>query len=287
MNIRYLWILAIVLLCSNSVAFAQTLQVIYKVNYKGSKLSDSISTEQMILGIDPVRQRSYYFSFNKKLNDSIATEINKLGNVPQAQSLHSAITFPAFNHIIEKDFQKSEFTIAEEIMTDIYQTTFDFPNSWQLVRESKKFQNYECQKAKIKFAGREWIAWYTPEIAFPDGPYKFHGLPGLILQIYDTAGDFEFAAVDIRNIPLNTNDYKAIKIQKKQFKILKEKIKADPALSLRKGAVGGKNAFTAAVSFGGMSSRKPEDTYARINEEYWQWMKKYDNPIEVGDIWLK
>lgn len=44
---------------------------------------------------------------------------------------------------------------------------------------------YVCKKAITKFGGREYIAWYTPDIPLPYGPYKFAGLPGLILKIED------------------------------------------------------------------------------------------------------
>lgn len=46
-----------------------------------------------------------------------------------------------------------------------------------------KIGEFNTQKAETNFAGRKWIAWFTSDIPFQDGPYKFHGLPGLIVKI--------------------------------------------------------------------------------------------------------
>ena len=57
--------------------------------------------------------------------------------------------------------------------------------NWNITSEKKKIEAYNCLKATTIFRGREYIAWFTPEIPLSDGPYKFWGLPGLILEIQD------------------------------------------------------------------------------------------------------
>lgn len=57
---------------------------------------------------------------------------------------------------------------------------------WQLVSGSREILGYECKKAQVFFHGRDYEAWYAPAIPVPNGPYKFHGLPGLILSIRTT-----------------------------------------------------------------------------------------------------
>lgn len=54
---------------------------------------------------------------------------------------------------------------------------------------------YECRKATTEFAGRQYTAWFTPEIPLPFGPYKFGSLPGLILKIEDGERQFVWEAV--------------------------------------------------------------------------------------------
>jgi hypothetical protein len=47
-------------------------------------------------------------------------------------------------------------------------------------------------KATTSFAGRNYEAWFTPEIPISDGPYKFYGLPGLIFKICDKKNQHVF-----------------------------------------------------------------------------------------------
>ncbi|WP_310557214.1 GLPGLI family protein [Flavobacterium sp.] len=64
--------------------------------------------------------------------------------------------------------------------------------NWKLFNETKKIGIFECKKAIAFFRGREYTAWYTNEIPVPFGPWKLQGLPGLILEAYDTDEKFYF-----------------------------------------------------------------------------------------------
>lgn len=68
-------------------------------------------------------------------------------------------------------------------------------NNWKLVNESKTINTFNCQKAEVYYKGRNWVAWYTNEVPLPYGPYKFSGLPGLIIKITDQKGDYDFELI--------------------------------------------------------------------------------------------
>ena len=70
---------------------------------------------------------------------------------------------------------------------------------WQILSESKDILGYKCQKAQGEFRGRKYIAWFAPSIPISDGPWKFCGLPGLILAVEDTDKYFVFTCIDIKN----------------------------------------------------------------------------------------
>ncbi len=66
--------------------------------------------------------------------------------------------------------------------------------NWELINETKKINNLPCYKAVSSFRGRNYIAWYCPEIPVNLGPWKFSGLPGIILDIYDDTNTFRWTA---------------------------------------------------------------------------------------------
>lgn len=56
---------------------------------------------------------------------------------------------------------------------------------WNITKETKKLEDILVRKATTHFRGRNYIAWFAPEIPVPLGPWKLNGLPGLILEAYD------------------------------------------------------------------------------------------------------
>lgn len=67
---------------------------------------------------------------------------------------------------------------------------------WSFCDEATdSIMGYDCRKATAEFAGRNYTAWFTPEIPLPFGPYKFCGLPGLILKIEDAEQQFAWEAI--------------------------------------------------------------------------------------------
>ena|SRR5690554_306714 len=70
-------------------------------------------------------------------------------------------------------------------------------SKWIFTKEGKKISDYNCIKATTIFRGRKYTAWFTPEIPVNVGPWKFSGLPGLILQIYDEEMNFSWTVTKI------------------------------------------------------------------------------------------
>ena len=65
---------------------------------------------------------------------------------------------------------------------------------WSLQSETKKINNINCKKATTSFRGRNYTAWYTEDIPIIGGPWKFNGLPGLILAVSSEDGALSIEA---------------------------------------------------------------------------------------------
>ena len=72
--------------------------------------------------------------------------------------------------------------------------------NWTITEEKQKILSYNCMKATTSFRGRNYVAWFTSEIPIPNGPWKFGGLPGLILKLSDEEGHFVFECSGIENL---------------------------------------------------------------------------------------
>lgn len=68
------------------------------------------------------------------------------------------------------------------------------PLKWVLYGDTKTISGVKCQMAAINMFGRRWIAYFSKEHSQNIGPYKFYGLPGLIMELYDTKKDYYFVA---------------------------------------------------------------------------------------------
>ena len=77
------------------------------------------------------------------------------------------------------------------------------PQEWTMINESKIISGYACKKAICHFRGRDYVAWYSTDINCSEGPWKFHGLPGLILEVYDMEQHYRFTLIDVNTHPQN------------------------------------------------------------------------------------
>lgn len=68
---------------------------------------------------------------------------------------------------------------------------------WQLQDGDSIVCSYPCHKATATFRGRTWTVWYTLGLPYSDGPWKFCGLPGLVLYAYDSEDKFRFNCIGI------------------------------------------------------------------------------------------
>lgn len=132
----------------------------------------------------------------------------------QGQFLVGLINVNVNTYYIIKDQQGSVTTI-DNILGMSLRTNSEFVEikedknvfDWSIAPDIRKVSGFECQKAETYYGGRKWVAWFATEIPISDGPYKFCGLPGLIIEIYDDQAFYNFKLDRIESfestVPLN------------------------------------------------------------------------------------
>lgn len=75
---------------------------------------------------------------------------------------------------------------------------------WTITNETKEVESRKLVKATCTFRGRNWTAWFAPDISVYAGPWKLQGLPGLIIEAKDDTNRYEFALSDFREVKEET-----------------------------------------------------------------------------------
>ena len=88
-------------------------------------------------------------------------------------------------------FNQGESFIYEEEMPQM---------KWEIKCDTSTILSYQCQKATTVFRGRTYEAWFTSGIPTNNGPWKFGGLPGLILKVTDTKREVFFECIGVEKL---------------------------------------------------------------------------------------
>lgn len=272
---KKLGILAVVLFVQ--VTFAQTNRFVYQVTMKpdASNKAD-VKTENAYLDISA--EKSMFYSENRIKRDSVMRANFQSGgargfNRDQMESLRSNI-----NYSIEKDKKSQKTLYKDRLGRDQYSYEEDRPLDWKILPETTKIGEYKVQKAETDFGGRKWTAWFTTDLPYQDGPYKFSGLPGLVVKAEDADGDYSFDLMKnykIADFPEMTTLGNIIKVKRTDYIKQQEKFKTDP-MSFMNQSGGG-------IRMGnrGGGNQNPADMRKRMEERVKEEVKKNSNPIEL------
>lgn len=164
-----------------SKAISQEYMALYEVHFKTSKsnpnsykkgncrlyLSDtaSVFVDETTFLREQLRLSKEKLTPQEKLSKSIALKTTLFKFAIQKNSLTSTYSQNFNGELI--GYEEPRMTAAQ----------------WQIHREAQNILGYSSQKATTRFGGRNWVAWFTVDIPFSDGPYKFAGLPGLITRL--------------------------------------------------------------------------------------------------------
>ena len=119
-----------------------------------------------------------------------------------------------------------------------YEGYYDEPyadQKWTLTQDTATICGYSCQKATCRYHGRDFEAWFTTEVPVRYGPWKFGGLPGLIVKVYDTDHLYTFECTNVERVnrPMLRSKYEHRKPIKRETVLkFERKINENPSKTL-------------------------------------------------------
>lgn len=161
----------------------------YELTYKPNKASDL--KEKITTILDVAKEKSIYRDYTVMSQDSILqSEVEKMKKSGVYVQMEKMIKMPKFSYRIYKFYPDNTIGYVDGIEKNLYgyKEKIDLP--WQIENDKSVIEGYNCQKASVKFGGRVWSAWFTQDLPFQEGPYKFYGLPGMIVKIEDSEQDY-------------------------------------------------------------------------------------------------
>lgn len=241
--------LVFILVCTLCSAQVQRFTYEYKFIPDSTNRSEVIK-EVMLLDID--KNGSTYYSWDKFQQDSIRTaEFEKqIKSGSTNLNIKQTTNRGVVGYKVTKQYPDFKTHLLTSLIQDSYKILEEQKPEWKIYPDKQKVGNYDGQKATTSFGGREWTAWFSTDLPFQDGPYKFYGLPGLIVKITDKSGDFDMTLMGNKTINKtntdsekgseNNGNFKAFGLQEKEIEVSEKQYKkvwkdylSDPTKNMR------------------------------------------------------
>lgn len=196
-----------------------------RVKYKYTSILDSTkrySVSDEVMNLDIYEKKSIFYSNKFFIQDSI----------DKTHHQNSFTESPSVMYHVIKERPKMDVHYITSGLTSDLNVIENRKLEWKIVEEYEYILGYKSQMAETEFAGRKWIAYFTPDISINDGPYKFKGLPGLILKVADIGNNHRMEAISIEKIlaghryDLDYNKY--LEISQDKFKKLMIESRENP-----------------------------------------------------------
>lgn len=169
-----------------------------------TNFKDKPRTENMLLVVG--KNASVYTSFDQ-INRDIAMKKQleeQLKEQAGSNNMKINLMSTGFKPVTRVDhyyfINENKFFIKDRLINNylIEQPVSSF--NWNLTNDTTTIAGFVCQKATTNFKGRNWIVWFAPDLPFNTGPWKFNGLPGLVLQAYDDKKEVQFLLTSLEKV---------------------------------------------------------------------------------------
>lgn len=190
------------------------IKVSYDYHYRFLRGDDGVVEKNTPFILLANRNNSKFYCPSTEFKDSLKSTPS--GRAKEKQMFNAAVTAYVQNRdesvmdgvvyhsrlYVTKDFAKSVSTTYDEAgmgECGYYEEPFS-EIDWIINEDSTKtVLGYQCVMASTDYHGREWTVWFTPEIPLQDGPWKFCGLPGLVMEASEPSGQHRFSITGIES----------------------------------------------------------------------------------------
>ena len=167
----------------------------YELTFKPKK--DSAKVEKVMTILDVVKDKSIYRDYTIVAQDSILKiQIEAMQKSGFFKDISKSVTMPKFSEKIYKFYPSMKVQYVDRVANGFTPMNIgyneDLKFNWKIDAQKEKIGAYNAQKATTEYGGRKWTAWFTADIPLQDGPFKFHGLPGLIVKVTDDGNNYSW-----------------------------------------------------------------------------------------------
>ncbi|RZJ51123.1 MAG: GLPGLI family protein [Chryseobacterium sp.] len=253
-----------------------------RFSYEYKFIPDSTNISEVkteIMNLDVTESGSKFYSYTVYNSDSLMkVDLEKQLAATGAINVRSDMRKGSVPYSVSKKYPKYEVFLHNKILSDFYKISDERAIDWKISSEKQKIGEWTTQKAEADFAGRHWIAWFTTDIPIQDGPYKFHGLPGLIVKLEDKTKSHIFSLQGVQNInsiPEDVFGAREISVSSKQYSRLMKDYENDPTKGFKQMQMGGAT----------MIMKDGQNNHMKNQEELLKArIKKDNNRIEINTV---
>lgn len=169
------------------------------VRYQFTHVRDTLNkdkpyTENMMLLAGP--KASVYKSYDRRmrtaqikdqLNSQLKNNPGDMQHINIKVSGNSGSRSELFYFFADQKAYRKETLVNSYVLDE----AFELPK-WKISSDTATIGGLHCQKAATHFKGRDYEAWFCPDLPFHTGPWKLVGLPGLIVQAADRKNQVVF-----------------------------------------------------------------------------------------------
>lgn len=264
----------------------------YELTFKPKK--DSTKLDKVMTILDVVKDKSIYRDYTLLAQDSILKiQVEAMQKAGTFKDISKSVTMPKFSEKIYKFYPGMKIQYVDRVANGFTPMNIgyneDLKFDWKIQSGKEKIGAYNTQKATTEYGGRKWTAWFTPDIPLQDGPYKFYGLPGLIVKVTDDQNNYSWElkgnkkvdnfkeATYLESVQPGGDGGKVVEVSRDKFEKTFGEFKKDPMATARP-------YLTAEV----MSQKIPGSdlTIGQMVKQQEKMMNDFfnanDNPIEIS-----